>query len=95
MTEGLKHSKSGGVVQPAPGVVSRQMNGSAVLIHLASNRIFELNATGARVWALLQQALTRDEVVARLRDEFGDIEEIGATVDDLIEALRGEGLILG
>jgi hypothetical protein len=54
-----------------------------------------LNATGARVWALLQQALTRDEVVARLRDEFGDIEEIGATVDDLIEALRGEGLILG
>ena len=84
-----------GLLQPAPGVVSRQMGGAAVLIHLASNRIFELNATGARVWALVQQPLTRDALVAQLRTEFGDVADLDASLDDLLGELRREGLIVG
>ena len=45
-------------LRPSPGVVARDMGGSAVLVHLESNRIFELNATGARVWSLFNKACT-------------------------------------
>jgi hypothetical protein len=75
-------------------VVARDMGGSAVLVHLESNRIFELNATGARVWSLLEQGLSRDEICARLQQEFQvSVEDVAATVDALLASLEGERLI--
>jgi len=70
------------------------MGGSAVLVHLESNRIFELNATGARVWSLLEQGLHRDEICARLQQEFQVSEaDVTATVDSLLASLERERLI--
>jgi hypothetical protein len=71
------------------------MGSAAVLIHLESNRIFELNSTGARVWALIGEGLGRDAIVAQLGREFSGVEELPETVDDLLEQLRREGLIDG
>jgi hypothetical protein len=79
----------------SPGVVARDMGSAAVLIHLESNRIFELNSTGARVWALIGEGLGRDAIVAQLGREFSGVEELPETVDDLLEQLRREGLIDG
>jgi hypothetical protein len=52
------------------GVVAREMGGSAVLIHLASNRIYELNSTGARIWSMLDLPRRRDEICVQLQQEF-------------------------
>jgi len=81
-------------LRPNPGVVARDMGGSAVLVHLESNRIFELNVTGARVWSLLEQGLQRDEICARLQQEFQvSAPEVAATVDALLASLEREHLI--
>jgi hypothetical protein len=81
-------------LRPSPGVVARDMGGSAVLVHLESNRIFELNATGARVWSLLEQGLHRDEICHRLQQEFEvPAEDVAATVDALLVSLESEHLI--
>jgi hypothetical protein len=72
------------------------MNGSAVLVHLDTNRIYELNATGARVWALLEQGLDREAIISRLREQFGvEDAEIESAVDELLAKLASEGLIGG
>jgi hypothetical protein len=80
-------------LRPAPGVIARDMGSAAVLIHLESNRIFELNTTGARIWSLVEQSLTRDEIVSRLKTEYADATDLEETVDALLADLRREGLI--
>lgn len=81
-------------LRPSEGVVAREMDGSAVLIHLESNRIYELNSTGVRIWSMLEQGLERAEICARLRQEFvGADGELERTVDDLLSELLRERLI--
>jgi hypothetical protein len=82
-------------LRPSTGVVARDMGTAAVLIHLESNRIFELNATGARVWALIEQRLSRDAIVARLKGEFIQATDIEEAVGELVNELEREGLIGG
>ena len=70
------------------------MGGSAVLIHLESNRVFELNSTGARIWTMIESGLDHDEICSRLQKEFGQpAAEIQASVDELLTSLQRENLI--
>ena len=81
-------------LRPSPDVVSRSVGSAAVLIHLGTNRIFELNATGSRIWALLEQGLDRDAVCAHIRQEFDAPEaEAEQAVADLLAELTREQLI--
>ena len=82
---------------PAPGVVGREMGGAAVLIHLGSNRIFELNPTGARIWSLVCEGHDRGAIAQRLRAEFRGvpIDDLDTTIDALLVTLEREGLIRG
>ena len=77
-----------------PDVIARHLGESAVLVHLPTNRVFELNHTGARVWDLLSEGMPFEKIVQTLVDEF-DIDTAGVTADvtDLIDWLRGEGLV--
>jgi hypothetical protein len=82
------------VVRPSSDIIARKLGESAVLIRMRTSRIYELNATGARIWELLKQHSRRDTVVESLCDEFHiDRREAEAAVDELIETLRGEGLL--
>jgi hypothetical protein len=77
-----------------PDVIARHLGDSAVLVHLPTNRVFELNHTGARVWDLLGEGMPFEKIVQTLVDEF-DIDAAGVTADvtDLIDWLRSEALI--
>ncbi len=82
------------VVRPASDIIARQLGESAVLIRMRTSRIYELNATGARIWELLKQHARRDAVVESLLTEFHiDRRDAEAAVDELIETLRQEGLL--
>lgn len=75
-------------------MIARTVGNAAVLIHLESNRIFELNATGSRIWTLLEQGLDRDAVCARLQQEFdAPAAEVEQAVDELLSDLTRERLI--
>ncbi len=70
------------------------MPGGTVLVHLESNRIFELNETGARVWELISEGLERDQVVQRLVQEFAvDATRVSNELDALVADLEREGLL--
>lgn len=75
--------------------VSVQPDGDlAFLLDLRTNRYYELNATGRRVWDLLAAGRTADEIAATLCAEFAvDAATARSSVDDLIRALSAEGLV--
>jgi Coenzyme PQQ synthesis protein D (PqqD) len=82
-------------LRPDPDVLSKRLDHAAVLVHIATNRIFELNETGTRVWELVCQGLDADHIVRQLIDEF-DVEPPRAAheLNELITQLRNEGLLV-
>jgi coenzyme PQQ synthesis protein D (PqqD) len=80
--------------RPAPDVVSRRVGDVAVLVRLTTNRIYELNETGARLWELASAGVARDEILRQLTREFdADSAVVANEVDDLLEMFRAEGLL--
>ena len=81
-------------LKPDPQVLARRMPGGTILVNLESNRIFELNETGARVWELMSAGLEREQVVERLVEEFAvDPIRAATEVDTLLGHLAREGLL--
>jgi hypothetical protein len=78
-----------------PEVIAKRLDEAAVLVDIATNRIFELNETGTRVWELLGEGLDTQRIVRRLVDEF-EVEDAQATdeVRSLLVQLQTEGLLL-
>jgi hypothetical protein len=84
----------GDTFRPQPDIVSRRLDDQTVLVNLRTNRIFELNRTGARLWELLGEGSSESQIVERLLAEF-DVpqEELEREVRALIGSLLDEGLI--
>ena len=79
---------------PAPDVVGRRLDDEVVLVNLRTNRIFALNATGARFWELLSAGADRKAIETALGLEFhGAPTELSSSIDELIGQLRVEGLV--
>ena len=81
-------------LEPSQDVVGQRLGDEVVLVSLETNRIFELNRTGARFWELLQSENDRDRIEAQLLEEFAVTEEeLSAEVDRLIKSLNDEELV--
>src|SRR5262245_45520259 len=81
-------------LRPNSDVIAKRLDQMSVLVHIPTNRIFELNETGSRVWEMIGESLNADQIVKRLADEF-DVEEAQAAdqVNELLTRLRNEGLL--
>ena len=82
-------------IRQSPQVVSNQLGDAGVLVHLQSNRIFELNATGLRIWQLAAGAgASLGEIAATLgRDFDAGNARIEGELLRLVDELSREGLI--
>lgn len=81
--------------RPSPDVVSEQLHGEVVLVHLRTNRIYALNVTGAQLWELLEAGHSRESAEQQLRREFDvDPELIKREIDDLLRMLVVERLVV-
>jgi hypothetical protein len=86
--------------QPAPivcdpDVLARPVGETTVLVHLKTNRIYELNRTGGRLWALLQEEVPRSELESALAREFDvDREEVRREISELLDELLAERLVV-
>jgi hypothetical protein len=82
-------------LRPNSDVIAKRLDQVSVLVHIPTNRIFELNETGSRVWEMIGESLNPDQIVQRLADEF-DVEEaqVADEVNELLTRLRNEGLLL-
>ena len=77
-----------------PNVVARRVEDEIVLVNLETNRIFALNSTGARLWELLADGLSRPEICAKLTEEYGIAQaEIDVEFERLLGELNGESLV--
>jgi len=81
-------------VRPNVDVIAKRLDQQSVLVHIPTNRIFELNETGTRVWEMIGESLNRDQIIRRLVEEF-DVEEARAAgeVNELLTRLKNEGLL--
>src|SRR5687767_15780240 len=81
-------------VRQSPQVVSSRLGDAGVLVHLRTNRIFEVNATGLRIWELAGQGRTLEEIEDALRGEF-EVEptRLRAELLNLVNELSREGLL--
>jgi Coenzyme PQQ synthesis protein D (PqqD) len=78
----------------ASDVLSRVLDGEAVLLDLATGKYFGLNPVGTRVWELLGAGHNLGEVRATLLAEL-DVEAgvLEGDLEELVEELRSRGLI--
>jgi hypothetical protein len=77
-------------------VAARRVDDRVVLVNLQTNHIYSLNATGSRLWELLEAGRTRDELVAELGQEFGvSSETVEQDVDRLLAELEQATLVVG
>jgi hypothetical protein len=81
-------------LQPNRDVVAKRLGEAAIVIHLSSNCIYELNETGTRVWELLCEGFDADGIVRQLVEEFEvDEARAAAEVEGLITQFRAAGLL--
>jgi hypothetical protein len=82
------------VVIAAPDQVSCPLGEESAILNIRNTVYYGLNPVGARVWNLLQQPKTVEELRDSLVEEY-DVEKEHCERDliDLLEKLRAEGLI--
>jgi len=81
-------------VRQSADVVSSRMGDAGVLVHLRTNRIFEVNATGLRIWELAGDGRTLLDIRDRLQREF-EVEQERLEVEllALVAELTREGML--
>jgi hypothetical protein len=83
-------------VGPAPDVVARRLGDDTVLVNLRTNRIFQLNRTGAAFWELVEEGCERAEIEERLASRFAvDQAVLSSNLDALVAELDQAGLLQG
>ena len=83
------------VVKPAPRVVSRLVEGQAILLDTTQDRLERLNAVGTFIWARIKEKQhDLDAIHAALLDEFEvDPAQARADLDAFIAALTARAMI--
>ena len=78
----------------SPEVLFQEVSGEMVLLDLASESYFGLDAVGARIWGLLESGSTVGEVLDTLLQEYEvERETLEADVGELLDRLLEAGLI--
>ena len=74
-------------------VVCAELDDEMVLLNVETGVYFGLDAVGTRIWGLLTQGATEDEIVAQLLDEY-DVprDELSVDVSSFLDDLQSKGL---
>lgn len=83
------------VLHPHPSLVFTRLDDTeAVLLHLDTKRYYTLNETGTRIWELLQQGRSAQEIAKALEGDYAVTDEEAVPVLlTFMDELRQEGLV--
>jgi hypothetical protein len=74
--------------------VSADLSGEAAILNLKSGIYYGLNNVGARIWNLLQEPKTINQIRDAILDEYAvERDQCGADLVALLEELLSKGLI--
>jgi hypothetical protein len=77
-----------------PQVMFRLVGDEAVLLDLQSGMYFGLDPVGARMWNLLAEGRTLDDVASTVAEEYGvEVGRVQSDILELVATLRGKGLL--
>jgi hypothetical protein len=94
MTASAAHVTFETVLHHSSEVLYQEVGGEAVLLDLASEQYFGLDAVGSRIWSLLDGVASLGDVHRVLCSEFdADAERIGGDLLTLSQALLEAGLV--
>lgn len=75
-------------------LLEADVNGEIVALHVDKGQCYGMNAVASRVWALLAEPTSPEQICARLTEEFDvDAATCRAEVDALLADMDSEGLI--
>ena len=75
-------------------VLFRRVEDELVLVKIATNEIFALNPTGARIWELIGEGRDVEGVVDGLRDEYDQpADALRSKVTAFVAELRRQGFL--
>jgi hypothetical protein len=79
-----------------PQVICRTVSEGAVLFSVADEVYFGLNAVGVRVWTLLNEVRSLNQLVAVLSSEYPEVRpaQIHSDVVELLDDLTSKGLVI-
>ena len=79
---------------PTREVLAKRVDDEIVLVHLETNRIYELNRTASFLWDALEAGSTQAELEQRLAQEFDvEREQSAREIEELLRHLTSERLI--
>lgn len=81
-------------IRRTPGAVSRLVGGETIVLDFASNRFFTLDEVGGRIWELIAERGTFEEILGGVVAEF-DVEpgRAKADLERLLSELAAKGLV--
>ncbi len=80
--------------QISPDALIAHLDDETVVLHLGTKKYFHLNASGQRIWELLEEGVTEDVLVQRLCAEFEvTLQTVTDEVHSLLNTLREYGLV--
>jgi hypothetical protein len=75
-------------------LLEADVNGEIVARHIEKGQCYGMNGVASRVWALLADATTPEQICAKLSEEYEvEPETCRADVMALLDDLRKEGLV--
>jgi hypothetical protein len=84
----------GTMVVVSPEQVSTNLEDEAVILHLKDGVYYGLNPVGARIWNLLQESRTVEEIRDIILEEYEvDQERCEQDLENLLQELLDKGLI--
>jgi len=78
----------------SPNAVTRQVGDETVILHLGSGTYFGLDAVGARIWQLMGEGKSLDEICDVVLDEYEvSREDLERDITSLIKDLLAQDLV--
>jgi hypothetical protein len=76
-------------------VIFRELQGEAVVLNLENERYYGLDDIGTRIWSLLAQSTTLNDVYETLLGEYDvDPDSLHRDITALIEQLQEQDLVI-
>ncbi len=81
-------------VKPNPQVVFQRVGESVILFHLRTDRFYELNSTGARLWELLSSGWAPARIHEQMLQEFRvEAAQLADEIGRLLASMAEEDLV--
>ena len=83
------------VLSRRAGLMTADMNGSAVMMDIMTGKYYNLGEIGGRIWEILEEPMTVTALVGKLTDEYDvSAKQCRADIEPFLTKLLAQGLLV-